>query len=332
MKDNSLANDIPYGYLLGNGMVDLRGRGELVGYSFAGPSPDIDDAFELAERSRQLAAAAVHLGTGDTLYALWHRVPAPEPTTHEFSHRAAALVDADRRAQYANEDHWLTPSRLYTGHQRQTLVRTMLEAILSAADMPERQRQHQLAREYTMQRFAAFEDAVSAAVNLRRMNDEELFNSLLMDVTYLEHPMQLPERNVKLHQVIGACERQINDKTPMMGPYHLRVISIVLYPGVTFPQVLAVILKQKGRLTVSARFHCLDTDDARRNLEDEKRYWNRTGFESLQKLLAKWNLSNPEVDAHANEMKADINAALAEAARGTMFGLLPGKAMSPNSH
>src|SRR5215469_11910185 len=106
----------------------------------------------------------------------------------------------------------------------------------------------------------------------------------------------------------------------MMGSYHLCAISIVLYPGVTFPQILAVVLRDKGRLTVSARFHCLNSDETRQHLEGEKSHWNRTGLESWQKILAKWTGRSEEVDAHANEMKAEINAALAEAARGTMFG------------
>jgi type IV secretion system protein TrbE len=73
-------------------------------------------------------------------------------------------------------------------------------------------------------------------------------------------------------------------------------------------------------MTVSARFQCLDSHDAQQNLEEEKKYWNRTGFESLQKLWAKWTGHEADADSYALEMKADINNALAEAARGTAFG------------
>ena len=292
----------------------------MVGYNFTGPSPEISDAAELHERSRQFAAALVHLGTGDTLHAIYHRLPAPLPHQHTFSSRAAALVEAERRAQFVNEDHWLTPTRLYLSHQHETVARTILEAVLNASDMPERQARNELAREYALQRFAAFEDAASAAVGLQQMSNEELFRDLLMNVTYAEYPAALPDPDVRLNQVIGSGQRQVNGRAPMMGDYHLRVISLVLYPGVTFPQILAVLLKPPGRMTVSARFMTLDSYHAQQNLENEKSHWNRTGFESFQKLLAKFNLTKHETDRHADEMKADIAEAIAEAARGTTFG------------
>jgi type IV secretion system protein TrbE len=319
MRDNSLATEIPIRSLLDNGLADLRGMGVMVGCHFHGPSPEVNDLADICDRANQLASGIVHLATGDTLQFIAHRIPAPTPPRHTFHHRAAALVEVERYARFDNEQHWLTPCRLYASHHFGTAARTWFEMILGTAYVQPHKRQRELATDYALQRFAAFEDTVSSAVDIPRMTREEMFRALLMDMTYLEHDAAVPDPEVRINQVIGQGAQQINGQMPMMGKYHLRVITISLYPGVTFPQTLAVLLKQPGRMTISARFQCLNSHDAQQNLEDEKQYWNRTGFESLQKLWAKWS-GNAQVDAHALEMKADINAALAEATRGAAFG------------
>jgi len=107
-----------------------------IGYELIGPSPEVSDLADLASRSRQLAGALFHLGTGDMVQVTYNRQPAPEPPAREFAHRAAALVDAERRAQFAAQNHWLTPTRLWLSHQFDPPVRSQLKAMLFAANGP----------------------------------------------------------------------------------------------------------------------------------------------------------------------------------------------------
>jgi hypothetical protein len=167
MHDNSLASEIPIRSLLDNGLADLRGMGVMVGYNFYGPSPDINDLADIYDRANQVASGIVHLGTGDTLQFIAHKMPAPEPPRHTFRHRAAALVDAERRAQYEAEQHSITPCRLYASHHFGSRARTWFEAMLGTAYVQPHKRQHELATEYALQRFAAFEDTVAGAVVLQ---------------------------------------------------------------------------------------------------------------------------------------------------------------------
>jgi type IV secretory pathway VirB4 component len=319
-RDNSLCSEVPYRTFLQPSVVDLKGRGLAKGYQFIGPSPEISNLDDLIERSRQFAAAMVHLGTGDSIQAIYHRVPAPLPPAHTYPSRAPALVEAERRAQFIHESHWLTPSYLYLIHQHESVARNLLEAILNSSDMPNEIARKELSEDYAIQRFSAFEDATSSAVGLIPLPNEQMFRDLLMNVTYLEHAAAMPDPGVRLDQVIGSCARQINGRAPMMGDYHLKVVTLRLYPGVTFPQILAVLLKLPGRMTVSARFMCLDSFHTQQAMETEKAHWNRTGFESFQKLLAKFNLAKHDTDRHAEEMKADIGDAIADAAGGTAYG------------
>jgi type IV secretory pathway VirB4 component len=128
MEDDSLAAVVPYRSLPKEGEADLRGNGVMIGYELRGPSPESSTLADVASASRQLAAAFMHLGTGDMVHVIYHRQPAPEPPERTFPSHAAALVHAEHRAQFAAESHWLTPTRLYLTHQYEPPTQSIIRA------------------------------------------------------------------------------------------------------------------------------------------------------------------------------------------------------------
>jgi type IV secretion system protein TrbE len=319
-KDTSLPAILPWRGFLSEGELDDRGNGITIGWQLTGPSPEVSDLADLASRSRQLAAAFVHLGTGDMAQFIYHRVPAPEPPAREFANRAAALVDAERRAQYAAENHWLTPTRLYLSHQFDPPVRGLLEATMFATNEARRQPRNTLLRDAALNRFAGFEDAASTAVSLRRLSSVETFRDLLMSVTYHDYPAALPEPSVRLNDVIG-CERFIGGYEPYINGWHLRPLCITAYPAYTVPQILAVLLRQPGHMTISARFICRDAYDAQLDLQQEKHHWNREILGTVWKIVKSWITSSvQQTDQDTSTQLADINAAIAASAAGMAFG------------
>ncbi len=324
MKDESLPAILPYRAFLRQGELseaelDLRGNGVTIGYNLVGPSPEVSDLADLASRSRQLAGAFVHLGTGDMVQVIYDREPAPEPPPREFQHRAAALVDGERRAQFAAESHWLTPTRLYLSHQFDPPVKSLLKAALFATNGPQRHTRNELLREYALNRFAGFEDAAAGAVMLRRLSNVEMFRDLLMCVTYHDYPAALPDPHVRLNDVVG-CERFIGGWAPYINGFHLRPVCITAYPALTVPQILAVLLRQPGRMTVSARFICRDPYDALQDLQQEKHHWNREILGSVWKVVKGWFGGYQQADHDSTAQLADINAAIAASAAGMAFG------------
>jgi type IV secretory pathway VirB4 component len=317
--DTSLPSILPYRSFLPDGALDLRGNGVTVGYNMVGPSPEVSDLANLATRSRQLAAALVHLGTGDFVQVIYHREPAPEPPERQISNRAAALVDQERRAQFTAENHWLTPTRLYLSHQFDPPVRSLIKAALFATNGPQRQTRNELLCEYALNRFAAFEDAAASAVTLTRLSPTEMFRDLLMSVTYHGYPAALPDPHVRLNDVIG-CERFIGGYAPYINGYHLRPVCITAYPSVTVPQILAVLLRQPGRMTISARFICRDPYDAQLDLQREKQHYNREILGTVWKTVKSWFGGSTQADQDTIAQLADINAAIAASAAGMAFG------------
>lgn len=319
MKDISLPAALAYRGFFPDGSLDLRGNGVTIGYDLAGPSPEVSDIADLASRSRQLAGAMVHLGSGDMIQVIYNRLPAPEPPQREFEHRAAALVDAERRAQFTAENHWLTPTRLYLTHAFDPPGRSWVRSMLFASNGPQRQTRNDLLREYALNRFQAFEDAAAGAVGLRRLSAVETFRDLLLTVTAHNYPAALPDPHVRLNEIIG-CENFIGGFKPYVNGYHLRPICITAYPAVTVPQILAALLRQPGRMTICARFICRDAYDAKRDLEEEKKHWNREILGTVWKVFKGWITSKQKVDHDSNAQIADIDAAIAASAAGMAFG------------
>jgi type IV secretion system protein VirB4 len=319
MTDESLPTLLPYRNFFPDGALDLRGNGISVAYNLVGPSPESATLADIASCARQLAAAFVHLGTNDMVQILFHRQPAPEPPQREFPCRAAALVDAERRAQFAAESHWITLSRLYLTHQFEPPIKSWLRAAMLASNGPQRQERNELLREYALSRFAAFEDAAASAVTLTRLAPVETFRDLLMAVTYHDYPAALPDPSVRLNEVVG-CERFIGGMAPFINGYHLRPLCITGYPAQTVPQVLAMLLRHRGRMTVSARFICLDPYDAREQLELERKHWNREILGTVWNTVKGWFGKSANADQDTIEQLASINAAIAASAAGMTFG------------
>src|ERR1700746_2281677 len=152
-KDESLPTILPWRGFFPDGSVDLRGQGVMVGYNLCGPSPESSTLADIASCSRQLASAFLHLGTNDMVQVIYNRLPAPEPPEREFPSRAAAMVDAERRAQFAAESHWITPPRLYLTHQFEPPIKSWFRAAMLASNGPQRQARNDLLREYALNRF-----------------------------------------------------------------------------------------------------------------------------------------------------------------------------------
>lgn len=136
-----------------------------------------------------------------------------------------------------------------------------------------------------------------------------------MAVTYHDYPATLPDPSVRLNEVVG-CERFIGGMAPFINGYHLRPLCITGYPAQTVPQILAMLLRHTGRMTVSARFICLDPYDAREQLELERKHWHREILGSVWNTIKGWFGKSANAEQDTVEQLADLNAGLPPQRRG----------------
>src|SRR5439155_9066951 len=115
---------------------------------------------------------------------------------------------------------------------------------------------------------------VATTLRPRGMGSATMFRALILATTARDFPAIEPAGRVPLHHVIAQHDL-IGGNEPEMGELHLRPISVTTYPAQTVPQMLAVLLRQPGRLMLSLRFICLDPVDAQEQLQLERAHWVR---------------------------------------------------------
>jgi hypothetical protein len=317
--DEPLSAMLPYRRPLQPGVLDLAGNGVLAAYYLVGPPPETSDDDDLANCVQLLGRGTGLLNTGDTLQIIFHRLEAPEPPALQFEHEAAQAVHDELRALWKSQEHWVTLARLYLSHVYEPPVRSTIKAALLASD-PARKGKHAILREQALKRFTAFEKAVSGAVHLRPMTNEEMFRDLMLSVTYHTFPAMEPAPHVPWHRVIGA-ERQVNGYYPIVNGWHLRPVVVTQYPTAgTTPQILKTLLDQPGHLTISARYECLNSYDAQRMLEAEKPHWKQSMVGGIVNIARGWLGLNDDSHQDSQNQLDDIDDAMADAASGTPFG------------
>ena len=322
MKEANLADKLPWRQFIGDrGIIDLRGDGIMACWAMSGPSPETNDDLMIQSAANQFGRAALsHLGTGDCIWAMFHRRPAPKPAKRNIALRAAQLVNREMEMGYDRAEHWITDSRLYLAHFYGTMVKTAFEAWLMSAKGG--QGDQEVLRQRALERFAAFRDSAAGAITLNPMGNEWAFNGLVHAVTYHESAFALPEPTIRLNDVI-ACERWHGGTRPYVNGFHLRPVSILAYPSKTVPQMLAVLLRKPGHMTVCVRYICRDPYDTQKDLEKEKVHWKRTFIESFKKIWRRYfHPENSDGDRDTIEQLANIDEAARISLQGLGFGRL----------
>ena len=260
-----------------------------------------------------------HLGTNDMVQVIVHRLPATEYPEQSFPSRAARLIDHERREQFAAQNYWRTLRRIYFTTQMEAAVPSHVRsAVFSAGHWNPK-------ADLILQRFrerqANVLDALGGTIPLRRLTPTETFRDLILAVTGRDYPAIMPSGKVRLNEII-ASERWYGGVAPWIGELHLRPVCITAYPAETVPQMLAVLLRHPGQMTLSARFICQDPHDAHEQLQLERTFWVRAQLGSFIDIIAR-ALNIPRrksVNQDAEQQIAEVDEAIAAAAAGMPFG------------
>jgi type IV secretion system protein TrbE len=317
--DDSFASQLPYGSFTPEGEVYLRGKGLMVGFELRGLPLEASSPAQRAAACQRLVEAIRHLGSGYMLQVVSHRLPHLAYPAREFPSAAAGLIDGERRGQFEAENYWRTLSRLYITMQMESPGRSRVHSAMFGSGQWDPSPGLVLAR--FRERLANFRDALGGTIELRRLTNEETFRDLILCVSGRDFPAIVPRGPVRLNEVI-ACERFYGGVAPWAGELHLRPVCITGYPAETAPQMLAVLLRQPGLLTVSARFITLDPVDAQDQLELERIFWVREAQGSIMDMALRAMKIERRKTLHADaeQQVAEVDAAMAEAAAGMPFG------------
>jgi type IV secretion system protein VirB4 len=306
-----LADFLPWAALVARGLV-LNKDGSLQRTArFRGPDLDSATPFELIAVAARLNNALRRLGSGWAVFVEAQRQPAQHYPASRFPDPASALVDLERREQFARAGAhfesvyyltltWLPPTEdaaraerlLYEGRQAQTHdAWAQAKGFLDQTD-----------------RLLMLVEGFMPVCDW--LDDRETLTYLHTTVSTKRHGVRVPETPIHLDAVL-ADEPLTGGLEPRLGAAHLRTLTIIGFPTSTYPGLLDDLNRLAFAYRWSTRAIMLDKLQAAKLLGKIRRQWfaKRKSVAAILKEVMT-NEASVLVDNDAANKAADADAAL----------------------
>lgn len=325
-----------YAALVDSGVVQCKDGSLLAAFSFRG-----DDASSTTATDKNFITAHVAraMTRFDSSWAAWidaARIPSPgysPPESNHFKSPVAALIDAERRANFSAKDmHFESRYTIVLQYtppdQRDAKLSSWIygesdENRISAAD--------RALAEFN-RRLVEFEDSIGAMINMRRLGEataytpegieyltDDLVNYLSFCVNGSIVKLRIPDCAMYLDSWLGVPEMTVGE-TPQVGQDYVGIVSIEGFPGLTYPNILAVLDELPMAYRWSTRFIFMEEHESVAALKRYKLKWQ-------QKVKGFWSqvfkTQNGQINTDALEMKIEAETAMSEAQSGLInYGYL----------
>ncbi|OWJ64616.1 conjugal transfer protein TrbE [Inquilinus limosus] len=308
-----LADVLPWAALAAPGVVLNKDGSFQRSARFRAPDLDSATPAELVGAAARLNNALRRLGSGWAIFAEARRQPAESYPESRFPDPVSALVDAERKAQFEEAGShyesayvltfvWLPPAEevsrveswLYEGRDRGGVDPwELLRGFVDRTD-----RVLQLIEGFMPE--AAWLDDTGTLSYLHAC-----ISTRLQRVAVPEVPMHL--------DALLADEPLVGGLQPRLGAAHLRVLTVIGFPGATSPGILDDLNGLAFPYRWSTRAICLDKTDAVRLLTRIRRQWfaKRKSVAAILKEVMT-NEASALVDTDAHNKALDADAALQE--------------------
>ena len=267
----------------------------------------------LVATTARLNNALRRLGSGWAIFVEAQRSPALDYPDSDFPDSVSALVDMERREQFREEGAhfesayyltllWMPPAEeaaraegwLYEG--RSTSGVDPWELLKGFADRSDR----------VLNLVEGFVPEV------RWLDDGETLTYLHSTTSTRRQRVRVPETPMHLDALL-ADEPLTGGLEPKLGEHHLRTLTIVGFPSVTFPGLLDELNRLAFEYRWSTRALMLDKTDATKLLTRIRRQWfaKRKSVAAILKEVMT-NEASTLLDSDASNKAADADTALQE--------------------
>jgi type IV secretion/conjugal transfer VirB4 family ATPase len=313
-SNTRLADFLPWAALVDEGIVLNKDGSFQRTAKFRGPDLDSAVPAELVSVAGRLNNALRRLESGWAIFveAQRHFAGAYPPDT--FPDATSSLVDAERRAQFEEagahfeSSYFLTFLFLPPAEGTARAERLLYEGSNRTVDGD--------AREV----LRGFADRTSRVLQLVEgfmpecawLDDEETLTYLHSTVSTKRHRVRVPEIPMYLDALL-ADQPLTGGLEPMLGPSHLRILTIVGFPTATTPGILDDLNRLPFAYRWSTRAIMLDKLDATKLLTRIRRQWfakRKSVAAILKEVMTNEASALLDTDAHNKAMDAD--AALQE--------------------
>jgi type IV secretion system protein VirB4 len=310
---------LPYAALVAPGVILCKDGTFLAGFTARGQDTASSTPDELAFVSAQFNNAVRLLGSGwmlhvDAVRSIHHAYS--DVSDSHFPDPVSQLIDDERRAFFSGGVCYRTKTVAVISFKPNLGAEKMSAAAKSGgADSTALERSLEIFQNTLLE----FEDALSAVLRLRRLEDfadddengasvhySELLSHLQLCLTGIDQPIRIPATPMYLDAVLGS-EELIGGLMPRIGNQHIAVISIDSLPQESWPAMLSVLDGLDLQYRYSTRFICLDQLDAQKQITAYRKGWQQHVFRFIDKYF---NLPNARPNRDAARMVEDAEEAL----------------------
>lgn len=310
-KNAALADFLPWAALIAPGVVLNKDGSFQRTARFRGPDLDSATPSELVGTTARLNGALRRLGSGWAIFVEAQRNPATEYPTSLFADSASALLDIERREQFEESGLlyessyyltfvWLPPAEeasrmegwLYEGRERSGV--DPWELLKGFIDRTDRVL-------HLVEGFVPEADW---------LDDADTLTYLHSTISTRRHRVRVPETPMYLDALL-ADQPLAGGLEPRLGEFHLRTLTVIGFPTVTFPGILDDLNRIAFPYRWSTRAIMLNKTDATRLVTKIRRQWfaKRKSIAAIVKEVLT-NEQSVLLDSDAANKAADADAAL----------------------
>lgn len=310
-KSAGLADFLPWAALVAPGVVLNKDGSFQRTARFRGPDLDSATSSELVGTTARLNGALRRLGSGWAIFVEAVRLAAQHYPEGIFPDSASALVDLERREQFEDSGLlfessyyltfvWLPPAEeasrmegwLYEGRERSGV--DPWELLKGFVDRTDR----------VLHLVEGFVPEVAW------LDDADTLTYLHSTISTKRHRVRVPETPMHLDALL-ADQPLAGGLEPRLGEFHLRTLTVIGFPTVTFPGILDDLNRIAFPYRWSTRAIMLDKTDATRLVTKIRRQWfaKRKSIAAILKEVLT-NEQSVLLDSDAANKAADADAAL----------------------
>jgi type IV secretion system protein VirB4 len=311
-RTDRLADHLPWAALIAPGVVLNKDGSFQRTLRFRGPDLESATDAELVSTCARANNVLKRFGSGWALHVEAERREALGYPDSRFPDAASWLVDEERRAAFESagahfESHYyLTLTFLPSPDQADTAGRALVER----SDQRQGRDWRQALTAFVAETDRALDLFAGFMPEVRALDDGETLTYLHGTISTRRHDVAVPATPMYLDGLLvdtpltGGLE-------PMLGPQHLRTLTILGFPNASRPSLLDVLNHQNFAYRWVTRFIALDKTDATKALTRLRRQWFNKR-KSITALLREVIYNQPVqlLDSDADNKVVDADLAL----------------------
>lgn len=278
-----LSDLLPWAALVAPGIVLNKDGSFQTTIRYRGPDLDSATESELIAIAARTNNALRRLGSSWAIYCEAQRLQTKEYPNSSFSDPISSLIDEERRALFSANRHfesfyYLTFVFLPPPDTQQRIISTFVET-------PNKKEQSysKLLSSFEADTNRIIEMFRGIFADVHRLSSDETLTYLHNTASEKHHPVKLPEIPMYLDTLL-ADTSLLPGFEPRLGKKHLRVVSLLSFPGKSQPGLLDILNRLSCEYRWVTRFICLDKIEALDELSRYKKRWfaKRKSITTLQ--------------------------------------------------